>query len=245
MDTMADPIEFRDVSKSRSGVTLFEGLTLTLPGGATSVLVGESGSGKSTLLELINGLLIPEHGEVRVFGQPLPYRDLTSVRKRIGYAVQGIGLFPHLTVHDNISLVASLAAWPRERMAERVQELMELMALSEELSARFPHELSGGQQQRAGICRAMMTGPEILLLDEPFSGIDPINRQDIHRRMTRLVEDAGTTVVLVTHDVAEALALAGHLVVVKDGHVVAAGRAAEVREASEPYVNEFLQAGLG
>jgi len=238
---MPEPIEFENIHLSRGETVLFKGLDLSLPGGVTSALLGESGAGKSSLLELINGLLLPASGEVRVFGQPVGESELTGLRRRIGYAVQGTGLFPHLDIAANIALVAKIIGWPDARMDNRIKELMELMALPEELAQRYPHELSGGQQQRAGICRAMMVAPPILLLDEPFSGIDPVNRRDIHRRLSALVQAQGTTVVLVTHDSREALQLAANLVVLKAGRVIAAGPPETLLRLDDSYVRDLFE----
>jgi osmoprotectant transport system ATP-binding protein len=234
-------VEFKDVTHAYGAQPLFAGLTLALPAGATTAIVGSSGSGKSTLLGLINGLLRPDSGQVRVFDSPLPYRDLSAFRRRIGYAVQGTGLFPHLDIAANISLMARLSGWPQAATAERVRELMTLMALDAELVSRFPHELSGGQQQRAGICRALMLKPELLLLDEPFSGVDPLTRADIHARFQELSGRAVSTAVLVTHDMAEALTLASHLVVLQQGSVAQAGSSAAVlAEPANDYVRALL-----
>lgn len=242
---MLTPIEFKNIHLLRGKTPLFQGLDLSLPGGMTSALLGESGAGKSSLLELINGLLRPTRGEVHVFGNPINESDLIGLRQRIGYAVQGTGLFPHLDVASNIALVAQLGAWPVERMSHRVKELMELMALPNELAGRYPHELSGGQQQRAGICRAMMLAPPILLLDEPFSGIDPVNRRDIHRRLAALVQDQSTTVVLVTHDTREALQLAANLVVLKAGQLIATGPPDTVLGLNDNYVRDLFEQSDG
>lgn len=238
---MPAPIQFKDIHLWRGQNPLFQGLNLTLPGGQTSALLGESGAGKSSLLELINGLLRPVSGEVHVFGGNIEEAQLDGLRRRIGYAVQGTGLFPHLSVTANISLLAELAGWPGDKIHSRVSELMQLMALPDELAQRFPHELSGGQQQRAGICRAMMLAPPILLLDEPFSGIDPVNRRDIHRRLAALIQTLGTTVVLVTHDSHEALKLSTHLVVLKAGQLVATGTPQAVLQLDDPYVRDLFE----
>jgi osmoprotectant transport system ATP-binding protein len=238
---MPAPIEFKNIHLKRGETPVFHGLDLSLPGGITSALLGESGAGKSSLLELINGLLRPTSGEVHVFGNPVAESELIGLRRRIGYAVQGTGLFPHLDVATNIALMAEISGWPGERVNSRVSELMELMALPADLARRYPNELSGGQQQRAGICRAMMLAPPILLLDEPFSGIDPVNRRDIHRRLTALVKAQGTTVVLVTHDSREAIKLAANLVVLKAGRLVATGPPDTVLQLNDSYVRDLFE----
>ncbi|MEM6604752.1 MAG: ATP-binding cassette domain-containing protein, partial [Pseudomonadota bacterium] len=172
--------------------------------GTTTALVGESGCGKSSLLKLCNGLIEPTSGTVSAFGSPLDYSDLSRLRCKIGYAVQGNGLFPHLSARDNICLGASVAGWSRDEIATRLDELLQLLRLDSKLLDRFPHELSGGQQQRVGLGRAMMLRPEVLLLDEPFAAIDPITRFEIHEQLLQALEQEPATVVLVTHDMREA-----------------------------------------
>jgi osmoprotectant transport system ATP-binding protein len=172
---------------------------------------------------MVNGLLRPDRGQVRVFGAALPEGELSAFRRRIGYAVQGTGLFPHLRIAANIGLLGRLEGWNPERVAERCDELMVLMGLDRALKHRYPHELSGGQQQRAGICRAMLLRPEVLLLDEPFSGVDPLTRAEIHGRFKQLMAIEPATVLLVTHDIQEAVRLAADLVVLAEGSVLQAG----------------------
>ena len=217
---MSGIIEFRSVAKRYGETSVFEDLDLQIGEGTTTALVGESGSGKSTLLQLINGLQRPDAGTVRTFGQAIPASDLAGFRRRIGYAVQGTGLFPHMSVLRNITLLGALDGWSEAAIAARTDELMALMALPDALKHRYPHELSGGQQQRVGICRAMFLRPEILLLDEPFSGIDPLTRKDIHERFLALMGAESATVVLVTHDMEEAARLASELIIIRDGGIV-------------------------
>jgi len=216
-------IEFLEVSKSFEHVAVFDRLRLSIVPGCVTALIGQSGSGKSTLLQMINGLLIPDHGRVEVFSQPVPSGELSGFRRRIGYAVQGTGLFPHLRIGANIGLLGKLEGWTAAEISQRVDELMALMDLDPQLEHRYPHQLSGGQQQRAGICRSMLLHPEILLLDEPFSGVDPLTRTEIHARFSELMDVEPATVVLVTHDIQEAVRLASELVVLDDGKVLQAG----------------------
>jgi osmoprotectant transport system ATP-binding protein len=223
-------IEFVDVTKRFGDVVALDAVRLQLEARQVTAVIGESGSGKSTLLQMINGLLAPDSGRVEVFGKPLPAAELHLFRRRIGYAVQGTGLFPHLRTAANIGLLGHLAGWPRSTVAGRTGELMQLMGLDPALGRRYPHELSGGQQQRVGICRAMLLRPEILLLDEPFSGIDPLTRDGIHERLLALLAAEPASVVLVTHDVREAVRLATQLVVLGSGRVVQAGTVADVAE---------------
>lgn len=222
---------FEHVSKRLGGNQVLEDVTLELPELVTTAIVGESGSGKSTLLQHVNGLLRPDEGRVIVFGEPVPYEHVVRFRRRIGYCVQGIGLFPHLTVKENITLVARLDGWSEDDIEARFGHLMRLMDLEEELADRYPLHLSGGQQQRVGLCRSMMLKPPLLLLDEPFSAVDPITRIGIHKHFMRLQTAEPVSVLLVTHDMQEAEKLSQYLVILQGGRVVQAGRTAEVLEA--------------
>ena len=233
-------VEFLDVGK-RFEDWIFRGIDLALPAGQTSALVGASGCGKSTLLQLVNAVYRPDEGELRVFGEPVPTADVQAFRRRIGYAVQGAGLFPHLTVADNVGLLAQLEGWTADDVQARRRELFDLVGLAEELEDRYPHQLSGGQQQRAGLCRALMLKPAMLLLDEPFSAIDPITRADLYPQFEQLREHESVSTVLVTHDLREAQRLADYLVVLGDGGVVQAGSPDEVAAAP---ANPFVQALL-
>ncbi|MDP5071897.1 MAG: ATP-binding cassette domain-containing protein [Congregibacter sp.] len=212
-------LELSTVSKSYAGQTVLHGICLDFAEGDVTAIVGASGCGKSTVLKLCNGLLKPDSGEVLAFGAPLDYQRLPAVRQRMGYAVQGMGLFPHMTAAENMSIGARVAGWSGQQIAVRISELLQLMHLEERLLARYPHELSGGQQQRVGLCRAMMLRPEVLLLDEPFAAIDPITRFDIHQQLQQLLAAEPVTVVLVTHDMREAMLLAQQIVVLDKGVV--------------------------
>src|SRR5262249_52987616 len=162
-----------DVWKGFGSRSVLEAIDLNFPEGETTAVVGESGSGKSTLIQLINAVYTPDRGTVRVLGQPIPTTDVHLWRRAIGCAIQGAGLFPHLDVRDNVTLLARLAGRPVDFVEQRFRTLMELMALGSELDGRYPHVLSGGERQRVGLCRALMMQPKLLLLDEPFSALDP------------------------------------------------------------------------
>jgi osmoprotectant transport system ATP-binding protein len=236
-------VELRDVSLKRGGVTVLEGISLALPHGRTTAVLGESGSGKSTLIELVIGLLRPDTGTVTTLGQPIDYADPRPLRRRIGYAIQDVSLFPHLSVRDNIVLPGTLDGWSQAEKAARLDVLLELMHLPESVLDRFPHELSGGQQQRAGLCRAMWRRPELLLLDEPFSGLDALTRRSIHAEFRELQARAPVSSVLVTHDPAEALALADRLVIMKSGRIEQSGPVAEVTShPASAYVHYLIGA---
>jgi osmoprotectant transport system ATP-binding protein len=238
-------IVLEKVSKSYGGQRALEDVDLAFADDVTTALVGTSGSGKSTLLQTINGLVRPTAGTVHVFGKPIDYRRLPELRVQIGYAVQGTGLFPHMTVEQNILLLARLQGWDAERTRARSAALMKLVDLPPEYARRYPHQLSGGQQQRVGLCRAMMLNPRIFLLDEPFGALDPVTRREIHEEFLRLQASEPRTIVLVTHDLGEAVKLAQRLVVLDDGRVAQHGPCAEVLGApATAFVRDFFHAQL-
>lgn len=212
-------LQLDNVSKQFGNTVALREVNLTLRAGNITALVGRSGCGKSTLLKLLNGLQTPTSGQVLIDGNPLDYTQLIPHRRRTGYVVQGTGLFPHLSIADNISLLAHTEKWPEADIAERVHDLLSLTQLPSECLVRYPHELSGGQQQRVGLCRAMMLRPNLLLLDEPFAAIDPLTRRDIHAQMLALHSAEPVTSVLVTHDMNEALLLADDIIVMDAGTI--------------------------
>ena len=242
----APAVRFHAVGKRFAGANdadgwVLRGVDLTLPDGQTSAIIGPSGCGKTTLLQLVNAFYRPDEGSVDVLGEPVPESNLPQFRRRIGYAVQGAGLFPHLTVADNVSLLAKLEGWEAGAIVRRRRELFDLVALEPELDERYPHQLSGGQQQRVGLCRALMLKPAMLLLDAPFSAIDPITRADVYRQFERLREHERVSTVLVTHDMREARRLADHLVVMGHGCVVQSGAPEAVAAAP---ADDFVQSLL-
>ena len=233
-------VELHGVGK-RFDEWVFRDVDLKLPNERTTALVGPSGCGKTTLLQLVNAVQQPDEGVVEVFGEPVPDAGLVPFRRRFGYAVQGAGLFPHMTIADNVGLVARLEGWSADALRARRRELLDIVGLSEALDGRYPHQLSGGQQQRVGLCRALMLKPRMLLLDEPFAGIDPITRADLYPEFEQLRDHEEVTTLLVTHDVAEARRLADHLVVMGDGGVVQAGPIGEVVAAPRnAFVRDLL-----
>lgn len=231
--------QFENVGKRLGGAWVFRGVDASLPAGAVSAIIGASGSGKTTLLRLINGLYAPDEGSVHVLDEPVPARDGFAFRRKIGYAVQGAGLFPHMTVAANVTKLAILEGWDAERIDARLDELLALVDLDRELKSRYPYELSGGQQHRVSLCRALMLEPSVLLLDEPFSAIDAITRHEIQNAFRELQQQLRFSAVLVTHDIREAARLAHHLVVLADGAVVQQGLTDDVLANPEP---SFLQA---
>ena len=241
---MGDCVTFKEVGKCFGDQWVIRHVSLTLPESEVTAIFGASGSGKTTLLQLVNGVYTPDEGAVSVMGKPIP-EDLTSFRKRIGYAVQGVGLFPHMTVFQNVSLLARLQGWNKQEIDTRSVELMNRMELSTELLHRYPYQLSGGQQQRVGLCRALMLRPQMLLLDEPFSAIDPITRADLHAHFAALQLHEGVSTLLVTHDLREAVKLAGFLVIMADGQIVQSGKTTEVLDApANSYVRQLLDTQL-
>ncbi|MEM1112833.1 MAG: ATP-binding cassette domain-containing protein [Pseudomonadota bacterium] len=207
-------------SKRYPDTVALDTVSLEFPEGRITAVIGPSGCGKSTLLRLCNGLVRPDKGQVLAFGEPLRYDNLAPLRRRIGYAVQGSALFPHMSARDNISLLPRLEGWTPEAIEARIRELMALSHLAPEQLERYPHQLSGGQQQRVGLCRALVLRPDLLLLDEPFGAIDPITRRDIQHQFLELHRAEPRTTVLVTHDMPEALKLADHILVMATGRVV-------------------------
>lgn len=238
-------VVFQRVSKSYGKEAALHDLTIAFADGVTTAVVGPSGSGKSTLLQLINGLVRPSAGTVEVFGKPIDYDRLPQLRRQIGYAVQGTGLFPHLTVERNITLLARLVGWDAERIRSRAQGLMERVGLPWAFASRYPHQLSGGQQQRVGLCRAMMLQPPLFLLDEPFGALDPVTRNEIQEEFLRLQKSEPRTIVLVTHDLREALRLAQRLIVLDRGRVAQHGPGEEIVDApADEFVRNFFQTQL-
>jgi osmoprotectant transport system ATP-binding protein len=235
-------IAWRGVSKSFDGRTLaVDGATLQAAAGEFLAVVGESGSGKSTLLRMLNRLVEPDSGEVLIEGAPVREGPPHQLRRRIGYVFQGVGLFPHLSVAENIAVTPRLLGWPASRMAARVDELLDLVRLPRETASRRPAALSGGQRQRVGLARALAAEPKIVLLDEAFGALDPITREALGRDYRALHERLGLTTVMITHDVLEAVLLADRIAVMQSGRLLAQGAPAELMdEAAPPYVRELM-----
>lgn len=239
-------IDYQHITKKFGKRCILDDLSLSLAADATTAIVGGSGSGKTTLLQLANGLLVADAGTVSVFGQVITADTRQSMRLGIGYSQQGAGLFPHLTIFDNVTIMARLQGWSQERIRQRYELLMQLMNLHDEFDARYPYSLSGGQQQRVSLCRAMMLGPPLLLLDEPFSALDPVTRDEIHREFLRLQQAEARSIVLVTHDMFEAVKLAQRIVVLQDGKVIQHGTVEEVKNnPATDYVATLFSSGSG
>ncbi len=212
-----------------AGTPVLSDITVGFPEDSVTAVIGRSGSGKSTLLRTINGLVRPTAGRVEVMGKPIDYSALPTLRRGIGYAVQGTGLFPHLSVESNITLSARLAGWDQTRIEARLARLLELVHLDGGLLSRYPHELSGGQQQRAGLARAMVLEPALLLLDEPFGALDPLTRLDVHAQIRELQQQEPRCILLVTHDMREAMKLADRIVVLEQGRLLEQAEVGELR----------------
>jgi osmoprotectant transport system ATP-binding protein len=228
-------IEFREVCYSVNGRAILGPLSFEVERGETLVLLGKSGSGKTTALRLINGLLLPSAGEVVVEGVSTREWDLVRLRRRIGYMIQEIGLFPHMTVGRNVGLVPRLEGWPRPQVRERVRELLELVGLPPaEFEDRMPAELSGGQRQRVGVARALAADPPILLCDEPFGALDPLTRSELQQEFKSLSRRLWKTVVFVTHDVREAVLLASRIALLEGGHLQFLGGVEEFLGSDDP-----------
>ena len=234
-------IEFVHVSfRLPDGRTLLSDLTLEVHRGETLVLLGRSGSGKTTTMKLINRLIDPTEGEVRVDGKSTLEWDPIQLRRRIGYVIQEVGLFPHLSVEENIGLVPRLEEWDAERIKARARALLATVGLDPDLfAARFPAQLSGGQRQRVGVARALAADPPVMLLDEPFGALDPITRRDIQQEFKTLQQRLQKTMVFVTHDVREALLLAHRIGLVKDGKMVLLGPPSDLLHSQDAEARAF------
>jgi osmoprotectant transport system ATP-binding protein len=218
---MTDAIVLDQVSKAYDGVAVLQPTDLAVPRGRFVALVGGSGAGKTTLLKTLNGLVTPTSGQVRIDGAPTADLDGPTLRRRIGYVFQEIGLFPHLTVGENIGVVPTLLGWGADVIAARTAELLDLVALPREVASRRPANLSGGQRQRVGVARALAARPSILLMDEPFGALDSVTRVALADDVRRLHDQLSLTTVMVTHDIAEAVLLADRIVVMAAGKVIA------------------------
>lgn len=245
--TETGTIEFRGVTKyfgprPADGPPVLDGISLTVPAGELAVLIGPSGSGKSTLMRLVNRLIEPSSGSVWVGGQNVAEADVVELRRRIGYVIQSVGLFPHLTVGQNVELVPSISGVPAPQRRKKAAELLHLMGLEPaEYAGRYPAQLSGGQQQRVGIARALAADPAYLLMDEPFSALDPITREGLQEQFVSLKQTLGQTILFVTHDVQEAVRLADRICLLADGQVQQYAPPDELlHHPANPFVASFM-----
>ena len=234
-------IEFKQVSKYFAGKAAVDEIDLHIAAGEFTVLIGTSGSGKSTTLKMINRLVEHDKGTIQFAGEEIRGFNPQALRRRMGYAIQSIGLFPHWTVEKNIATVPGLLNWPQAQQQERIAELLTLLNLETDLLHRYPHQLSGGQQQRVGVARALAADPEVLLMDEPFGALDPVTRGALQQEMLRIHRLSGRTIVLVTHDIDEALTLADKIVLMDSGRIVQQGRPIEMlTHPANDFVRDFF-----
>ncbi len=241
-------IEIEHIAKAYHGRPVVDDLSLTIPEGSFCVLLGASGCGKSTTLRMINRLVPFDAGAIRVGGDDVRHVAPEALRRRIGYVIQSTGLFPHWRIEDNIATVPRLLGWPRPKTRDRVTELLELLRLDpENYRHKYPHQLSGGEQQRVGVARALAADPEVILMDEPFSALDPITRDALQGEIARIQQATRKTVVFVTHDIDEALRLATSIAILEKGRLAQCGTPLDILERpANEFVREFVGTqGLG
>ena len=222
-------ISFRDILFSYGENPILNHFTLEIPPGEFLTVIGSSGSGKTTALKLINGLLSPTKGEVWVQGQNVAHADLIQLRRSIGYVIQGVGLFPHMSIEENISYVPHLIKPDNPELKERIKELMKIVNLPEEMLTRYPANLSGGQKQRVGIARALAASPNILLMDEPFGAVDGLTRKNLQKELARIHKELSLTIFFITHDISEALTLGDRVLIINHGKIEQLGTPDEIK----------------
>ncbi len=238
-----DSIELRGVTKRYGSFVAVDHVDLEVIGGELLILIGPSGSGKTTLLRTVNRLVEPDEGDIFINGRNVREFDVVKLRRSIGYVIQQIGLFPHMTVKENISLLMRLEGWGEEEIEKRVGELLDLVALPREFSERYPHQLSGGQQQRVGLARALALNPPLLLMDEPFGALDPILRKQLQEEFARIKETLGRTIIFVTHDIEEAFRLGDRIAIMRNGRLVQVGYPDElVLNPADEFVAKLVNA---
>ncbi|HEY3916564.1 MAG TPA: ABC transporter ATP-binding protein [Stellaceae bacterium] len=238
-------IELKGVTKRYGARVSVDNVSFTVDKGAFCAIVGSSGSGKSTTLRMINRLIEPSAGTITLDGADVASMPVESLRRRIGYAIQSVGLFPHWTIADNIATVPRLLHWPEERVRSRVDELLGLLQLdAASVRGKYPHQLSGGQQQRVGVARALAADPEVLLMDEPFGALDPITRATLRGELARIHIATAKTILFVTHDIDEALELADKIAILRDGKLVQFGAPVELlTKPANDFVRDFMGGG--
>ena len=234
-------IELDHVTKSYGARDSVNDVSFAVEKGAFCAIVGPSGSGKSTTMRMINRLIEPSGGSIRINGEDIARLPVEALRRRTGYAIQSVGLFPHWNVADNIATVPRLLKWPEERVQQRVEELLSLLQLDSAMRTKFPHQFSGGQQQRIGVARALAADPEVLLMDEPFGALDPITRETLRVEISRIHRSTGKTILFVTHDIDEALQLADTIALLRDGKLVQFGAPIELlTQPANDFVRDFM-----
>jgi osmoprotectant transport system ATP-binding protein len=236
-------IEFKGVTKKYGEDAAVSDFSLTAPSGKLTVLMGLSGSGKTTLLRMVNKLVQPTSGSVLIDGNDIADLDSVTLRRSIGYVMQEVGLLPHKSVLENVTLIANIAGQTKDQALKNARELLDLVGIDESFQDRFPDQLSGGQQQRVGVARALAIKPNILLMDEPFGAVDPIVREELQDELIRIQKRLSLTIILVTHDRYEAIKLANQLVILSEGAKIE--QAGPPKELTEKPANKFVQKLLG
>ena len=242
---MVSAIEFKNVSKrfNGAGYNAIDNINLTVNEGEFITILGSSGCGKTTLLKLINRLFEPDKGNIFLFDEDVQSVDVIKVRRRIGYVIQQVGLFPHMTIEDNIATVPNLLKWDKERINDRIEDLLNLVGLSpKEFRKRYPSQLSGGQQQRVGLARALAADPKIMLLDEPFGAIDSINRLNLQDELMQIHGGLGKTFLFVTHDIEEAFKLGTRVMIMNEGKIVQFDTPQSIiKDPADAFVDSLIQ----
>ena len=235
-------IEFDRVAKEYDGRRVVDAVSLTVERGEFCVVLGTSGSGKSTLLKMVNRLVAPTQGAIRIDGEDVARVPLEPLRRRIGYAIQSVGLFPHWTIAENVAAVPRLLKWPRERIRQRVDELLDLLQLDPAMYRdRYPRHLSGGQQQRVGVARSLAADPDLLLMDEPFGALDPLTREALQIALADIHKSTGKTIVFVTHDIEEALRLADRIAILDGGRLIQQATPVELlKRPANDFIRDFV-----
>lgn len=235
-------VEFKEVEKSYNKKTVLHNFNLKMNRGDFLCVVGTSGSGKTTVMKMVNGLIRPDRGEVLILGEPLAKKDMISLRRKIGYAIQGNGLFPHMSVKDNIAYVPNLEKRSKIDIEGIVNEMLALVGLPPDIKHRYPDELSGGQQQRVGIARAYANTPDILLMDEPFGAVDSITRYQLQQDLKSIHKKTKCTVMFITHDIHEAFQLSTHILVLDQGKIEQYGTREEVQKyPASSFVKKLIE----
>lgn len=235
-------VEFKEVEKSYNKKTVLHNFNLKMNRGDFLCVVGTSGSGKTTVMKMVNGLIRPDRGEVLILGEPLAKKDMISLRRKIGYAIQGNGLFPHMSVKDNIAYVPNLEKRSKIDIEGIVNEMLALVGLPPDIKHRYPDELSGGQQQRVGIARAYANTPDILLMDEPFGAVDSITRYQLQQDLKSIHKKTECTVMFITHDIHEAFQLSTHILVLDQGKIEQYGTREEVQKyPASSFVKKLIE----
>ncbi|MDQ3193367.1 MAG: ATP-binding cassette domain-containing protein [Bacteroidota bacterium] len=235
------PVILKNISKYYNDKKILDNISFDIAENSINAIIGRSGSGKSTILKIINGLIIPSDGEIKIFEKEIVYDQISKLRLQIGYSVQGTTLFPHMNVYENITLLARLNSWSMEKINERCETLMDLVSLPREFKTKYPFQLSGGEQQRTGICRAMMLDPKLFLLDEAFGALDPTTKSEIHKELLKIQSTEPRTIIMVTHDLHEAFRLADKIIVVESGVIQQIGTKYEILNSDVEFVKYFVK----